>query len=723
MSDLIDPYDRPQQATPARPMSPLVDPYDRPAQPSALAVGTGDAEAASRGYKAVGKYKDGTIYMAPGGGLEFISPGFSTADPQTIANIMEGSSRAYAPKVDTAEGGLRSAYNGYTFGKGDEIVAGINATVDRATGKSDDWNESYDARLASLRGGAEQFREEQPTVAGVTEFAGAIPTALALGGGATSGPMAVRMGQSGLMGGAAGMDYGFSTGEGGFENRLSNAVEAAVPASILGLLAPPLGVMGGATVNALKRGGAAKEAGMTPATYDMLARGIQPDGSLSSVGRFADPEAMLADVSPNAMQMLDAAVASGGRASSTARQALDERTAKASTRVSQAIDEALGQPMGVASTERGIRQGTADARQAAYEKAYGQPIDYSSPVGREIDAIIRDRVPMSAITKANALMRAEGNRSAQIMASIGEDGTVVYERLPDVRQIDYITRALNEVAENQNAKGKLGGTTPLGNAYSNLSRDLRDMTREAAPEYGEALETAADPIQARNALRLGEKILTRNMTRDEVAEATQRMTGAERDFTAGGIRAHIDENLANVKQAFLDKNMDAREAAKALKDLSSRSAREKVALVVGQDIADRLFSELDLAADAFTLRASVAANSKTAPRKIVDDAVRARTEDGVVNAALSAEPLNAGKRMIQSLTGRTAADKSRMADDTYSEMVDALLRRGPEAQKTLQSLSLADQVIQPGAERASRLVEILLRKAAASSAPTIQVLR
>ncbi len=50
-------------------------------------------------------------------------------------------------------------------------------------------------------------------------------------------------------------------------------------------------------------------------------------------------------------------------------------------------------------------------------------------------------------------MQLEGNQSQQILARVGDDGAVTFERLPDVRQIDYITRALRQAAESGEGQG------------------------------------------------------------------------------------------------------------------------------------------------------------------------------------------------------------------------------------------------------------------------------
>src|SRR5690606_4306882 len=139
----------------------------------------------------------------------------------------------------------------------------------------------------------------------------------------------------------------------------------------------------------------------------------------------------------------------------------------------------------------------------------------------------------------------------------------------------YITRALNDLAEAGEGSGALGGQNALGRAYQNLSREIRDTLRDLVPEYGTALETSADPIRRSKAVELGSRLLSRGMTRDQVSEAVRGMTGPERQALAQGVRSQIDDAMANVTRSVQDGDMPAREAIKALRDLSSRANREK----------------------------------------------------------------------------------------------------------------------------------------------------
>ena len=106
-------------------------------------------------------------------------------------------------------------------------------------------------------------------------------------------------------------------------------------------------------------------------------------------------------------------------------------------------------------------------------------------------------------------MRLNGEpRSAQII--LRADNTI--ERLPDVRQLDYIKRGLQERANVEAGQGAMGGTSAVGRAYENLAREVRNLTGELVPEYNVALKTAQDSIQWVQAIKFGNTVLRPSLT-------------------------------------------------------------------------------------------------------------------------------------------------------------------------------------------------------------------
>lgn len=451
-----------------------------------------------------------------------------------------------------------------------------------------------------------------------------------------------------------------------------------------GAVAPYLGATfskaGEVGRKALGLGPSAGEVGISTPAADILTDILNADGVLGNQAAAnmsaAGPRAMLADAGPNATSLLDVISSSSGPGSRVVKEAVEGRASAANDDIIAALNASLGEPQGIYTAETALRTGTAPARQAAYEAAYASPIDYSSDAGRGIEALMQ-RVPQSAINAANNLMKVEGSTSPQIMAQIADDGTVTFLRMPSIEQIDYITRGLNTVAKGSEGTGALGGMTDIGRAYGNLAREIRTAAKEVAPAYANALETAATPIAQREALQFGADLLSPRMARDEAAAVISGMSGPEKQFAAQGVRSQIDEAIANVRAVASDPNIDARQARKALQDLSSLAAREKLGLLLGKDQAETLFRQLDEATQSLVLRANVSTNSRTFARTALNDRMQDYVSGGVLNQAMEGRPVNAGQTIIQNLTGRTPQGKAAISDRVYEEIAN-LLVQSPE---------------------------------------------
>lgn len=536
------------------------------------------------------------------------------------------------------------------------------------------------------------------TAATIPALAAAAPSIAASAPASLGMRMLAGAGGGAAVGGSEGAVSGYGSGTDGnsrANNMINRGAVGAVLGGALGAALPAVASAGSAGIrkvkDALTVNRRAAENGLSKPAASLLTRTMEADGTFNGQGASnlsrAGNDAMLADAGPNAQTLLDAAVQRSGKAGATARMAIEARAANANKQLGQSLDNVLGTPQGVTATSTALREGSKVARKTAYDAAYGSPIDYASSQGAAIEQSLT-RIPGDIIAKANRMMKIAGDTSKQIMAKVADDGTVTYTVMPDVRQLDYITRALNDAAKAGDGAGALGGQTALGTMYQGLSRTIRGHLKDAVPTYRHALDTAADPITARNALITGQKLLSNGVTRDQASEMLAGMSAAEKTHVMQGVRSQIDDTLANVKSAITDGNMDAREAISALKSLSSRAARDKLGMLVGDNQANSLFKGLDQAATALELRAAVATNSKTFARQSMDGIVKSQTEEGVMNALQSGEPVNAVRRITQSLFNRTPDAKAAIQDKVYSEIVDALVgRRGADAQKTLDVLT------------------------------------
>lgn len=670
----------------------------------------------------VAEFPDGTSPEVMKGALQKrfaakVNP--QTNQPGDVPAYVPPGVEGYDQKTGEVQkyGGLGSAGMGAadtaTFGAGDEAAAGLGTLIDMLPGGK---GASYSQNLAEIRGNQNQAQRDNPKSYLAGQVAGGVAQGLVAGPGvAANAPTLMgRVAGGAVTGGGMGGLYGLGSGEGVGGRLYEGAKDALIGGAVGGAL--PVVAKGASSVyssiaDALSGNAAAKGAGTSPEVLRMLGNVLDADGTRGPVGQAnmarAGADAMLADAGPNAKAILDTAIQRGGPGGVAARDAIAARTGNASSAISDALNANLGAPEGVTAARTAIREASAPARSVAYKAAYEAPIDYSAEGARAIEDIVKTRVPKSAIDEANALMRAEGNSSKQILAKVADDGSVMFEKLPDVRQLDYITRGLNEVADQADGAGKLGGQTAKGRAYGNLAQELRGYLKDLVPEYGQALETAADPIRRSKAVELGSKLFSSATTRDQVDEAVRGMTQAEKDAVAQGVRSRLDDAMANVARTVQDGDTPAREAIKAIRDLSSRANREKLEAVIGKTKADALFSEVDRAASSFDLKASIADNSKTFARQTTAAKVAQMTEPGAIGQALQGKPLKAGQRIAQALTGQTPENITAKQDAVYSQLADVLTRPGSQAQQIFQALDKLGKTDKATALMAGRIVRAL----------------
>lgn len=596
----------------------------------------------------------------------------------------------------------------------------------------------YPVKTEVARQMQEKFAHDNPK----TAMAGQLAT------GATAIPALVMSGQAlptigkGMVGATAtGLGYGSTGGllEGAVsgygegrtpEDRIAKAKErgaiGAVVGGGLGAVAPVVAAgIGKGARNVIDRFSVNREAaklGVSRAAADAVTGAMRADDTLGVAGGRnmvrAGEDAMLADAGGTAQSMLDTAIQRSGTGGRIAANAVGERAALSSGRLGMTMDAVLGKPEGINKAARDISQASSKAREAAYKFAHSKPIDYASSAGRKVEDVF-SRVPKSvlrsAIDEANDAMLAAGEKNMQILADIADDGSISFREMPNMRQADELKKALGSVAKNN--VDQFGRPTAAGARASSLAKELRDALTEAVPAYKSALKLGGDKIAEDQALELGARLLSPSVTREAVREGVKGITDAERKQLGLGLRQHIDDAMANVTKAISDPNVDAREAAKALKDLSSRAAREKVTMAIGADKAKVLFRELEKAEASLNLKAATAQNSKTFARQSMDDAVKA-TRGGVIDAVKEGRPMEAPRRLWQQLTGATDQAKRAEDDKLYAEIAQILTGpRGPDAMRALQSLM---KIYQTGAGNQALARSVGNGAAAALALPAYQ---
>ena len=559
---------------------------------------------------------------------------------------------------------------------------------------------SYDAELQHVQDMSTIARQQHPVAAIGGDLTGA---ALALAPATAAAPAAFGLGGP-LTAGRALVGATSGAGLGAADAAVREGTDAtslgmgAATGAFGGAAAPILGAVGsrigGAIADIASRTIAPPPEGMSRPAVDALSRVLVNDGTMGGQGAAniaaAGPRAMLADASPGFAGTLDTALQHGGPGGAAARAAVEARAAGANSDLTGALDQAFGQPQGVQTATSAIRDGSAAARQQAYEAAYSKPIDYTSDHGRTVEDIVANRVPPGIIARANNQMRVDGlSPTQQTMARVAPDGSVSYQQMPDVRQVDYITRSLNDVAKMGDGQGAIGGNTGEGRSYGQLASQLRTALRGAVPEYGTALDTAADPIQARNALEFGSSMLHPSVPRDVVANELSGMSAPEIAQVRQGLRSHISDTIANVGRTISDPNADARQAMSTVKMLTTDAARDKMSMLLDPAVHENVQGALGAAGRALELRGAVARNSSTYGRLAADDAVKQASQPGVVGRTLMSglNPWKVSEPILEAITGNRPQDIAARATGLHGELASVLTGpQGPQAAGTLDSI-------------------------------------
>lgn len=638
---------------------------------------------------------DSRVVRGPSG-LSFVSPGYSTSDPDKIAELMRGKpisdvTRAGFQDEAIADSPVRSrlasAVQGVPFlGQyADEAVGLLHGDVERDRRRflADAVNERKPGQALGLKLGA-GILASLPAVVAAPAVAAAAPASM-VGRTATGllGGLALGAAEGAVSGYGAGTDN---------ESRAQTSGEWAAQGGLLGGLTGGLVPLASSGVRrtadfVLDRlsGQGRRIPGLSrEASEQILLRARADDIGGEGAGRIAaaGPDGMVADAGPAMQGLSDLAVNMSPSGANIAGRAVNQRAANSSRNLAQTFDDILGEAQGQTSIARAIRADARPGVNAAYSGAYSKAIDYSSEAGRNIEDII-DRMPprvvREAARKAAERMKYDGVPVPQVLLDIADDGTITASELKNVMQVDYIKRALDAVArDGTDITGKMSDDAAFA---ARMARDIRDALKDAVPEYGVALDRASDAFALENARRMGETLLRSQTRREAVSDWLSGAGTLERQAAALALRSDIDERMANATRAAGAPEGIA-EARKIFRDLSSAASRAKVRAVVG-DEADAIFKAIDEAEAALELKTAVAKNSATAPRTAADANLRAAREYSPLEIGremVSGGVLSGPRRAAQVFAGNTPADVAARDDALYGEIARYLTgERGPGA--------------------------------------------
>lgn len=658
------------------------------------------------GTELVETYDDGgrIVRNIKTGKESYVSDAFATSDPVRIAEIRAAEGKAggvsrlsFAQDIINQVGEIparaASAIKGVPF---------IGSYADEAIGAL------FGQDAASATRAAQEAREiEAPKTVmasrGAVGLATAVPAALAapsmaltpLGTSLTS-RMVAGAGLGAAGGALEGAIYG--SGEGRTrEERKDQAIRGGkVGAAFGGILGPALPAAG-AAIGALRGRRVAaparatqRELGIKSQATDLLSAAARMDEPMAAANMArAGQYGSLGMMGPSTKNLLDLAAASTSEGAARARQNIEELAGDAGRQFDELLDSTFGGPEAALKLQDNLMSSTAGVRSDAYNEAYDQIIDYASPAGIELDNLLK-RVDSSVLRNAEALMRREGRESPQIFAKLDEAGNVVsFERKPNVEQIDYITRALNNVSPTAAPEDKA--------SLRNLASKIRKSLDDQIPQYQAARSIAGDVISIREAIDLGTNVFTKKVTRYDLEKAVSDMGGAELNGLRQGVRSYIDELMANAKASLTDPNQDARELIAPIKNLMSRGSREKLQTILGEDAAKEFNRQLDEVYSVMNMRAGVAQQTKTAVRQMAKETAEDATDPSLLGLISERGGITSGiaekfrrqlgdqpskNEQFRALMGEIAEPLTRQADlATLTRQMEELRRAAPQLQR------------------------------------------
>ena len=450
----------------------------------------------------------------------------------------------------------------------------------------------------------------------------------------------------------------------------------------------------------------------------------------------AGEEGMLADSGVAAQALLDAAQATGGKASQIGSEEIAGRVSRQGAQLSGVMDAKLGTlpkfdgtTGGANDLAEGISASTRTARQNAYTAAYEKPIDYSSQAGIQVENVFNNipkRFKGKAIEKANDQMNLDALKSGQpkpqqIMADIADDGSVTFREMPNLRQLDQIKQMIGAAAfKDVDAFGR-----PTADALDAVQwyRQVSDSLKNASPEYAKAVAAGGDKISLDNSLELGLGMLSPKLTPRQVAVALKGADATDKQYTKLGIRSAVNDLIGNAKATIASPDIDINALRSVFGQLSSKNARDKISLVLGSKGSKQLFKDLDRAQMSLALRAATAINSKTFTRQVAEKQVDDLTDIGAISHLLRLEPAKATQKLTQSITGETDALGVAAKQEIFTDIARALTQiKGKNARTALKVITRASRGQQVSDAELKAVSDLMLERSGFATIATVSEL-
>lgn len=447
----------------------------------------------------------------------------------------------------------RAALQGATFGFSDEAIAAASnprAALSAAISGETEESAPYYETLTSERQKLSQYGEQYPVGAAFSEFAGAAVPAVAatiLSGGAAAPATGTRMAQalkSGVqaakVGAVEGGLYGFGTGEGGIQDRLTSSASGAALGAVFSPLAQaatyPIAVSANALINTAKtvfggRGGKAVEAELqklaegTGDSVDVIAQKVA-DGEI-----MAENETLRMTVR--------SLMAKGGQGETMVRSVFDPKTGRPQQTRSEAMAEIESylarDPEFAGQNPKRIQQNFDAEVKKAENDAYSQVPGFKSPANLDVAQTIENAANQySEIANELNTFITGTSKGTKLIEKV--DGNWTLLRAPTLEEGEAARRFFRE--KSRDTFGK-----PVSRLYKDVRYELESLLNQESEILARVRKDAAKVRDARDAYKYGLNILNRSSDDVDIFLADIVDDEAAMKSLRAGSLAHIRQKI------------------------------------------------------------------------------------------------------------------------------------------------------------------------------------
>lgn len=382
----------------------------------------------------------------------------------------------------------------------------------------------------------------------------------------------------------------------------------------------------------------ARSAGMDALTPDMAAQRLQEIG----------PSGTLADLGPNMRAQTSAIATTPGEGQKIVRDTLISRGKDSGTRITQAVDDAMGGRENVLSLADDI---------IARRKEIADPLYNAS----------RD-IPVEKTGTLNDLFSRPSTKKAieEAKRNIADRGGALDLDNLTVGMIDDIKKALDDQIGVAVRAGENNRTSSLMEIKNGLVKHADD----ASPAYAEARRVFSDDTSVLNALNDGIKAFDNNMTPDALSKYISGLDESAREAYIAGARQKIANTMGT-----------ARNDASAVRSMFNKGYNaEKLNILLGDEGADAILRGVGAEEVMQGTKNVALGGSDTVPKANAQSLIASPTpNDGVIRSLLNLRPGDALASVGDSIMGGAIAGRN---ERTNTEIARLLMGRDAQALAT-----------------------------------------